>query len=72
LFGFYFLLAGIERFLIEFLRAKDDHIVGPFTTAQYIAIASALAGAALMYARRNVTSADQGIYAHPAGVAATA
>jgi phosphatidylglycerol:prolipoprotein diacylglycerol transferase len=66
LFGFYFLLAGVERFLIEFMRAKDDHIIGPFTTAQYIAIAAAVGGALLMHARRNVTTAAEGIYAKPA------
>ena len=65
LFGFYFVLAGIERFLIEFLRAKDDRFFGIFTTAQCIGIALAIAGAISMYARRNVTAAAPGIYAEP-------
>lgn len=34
LFGVYLLLAGIERFLIEFVRAKDDRFLGPLTLAQ--------------------------------------
>ena len=34
LFGCYLMLAGAERFLIEFLRAKDDRVLGPFTLAQ--------------------------------------
>src|SRR5215831_12172161 len=33
LFGLYLVLAGIERFLIEFLRAKDDRFFGPLTAA---------------------------------------
>ena len=35
--GVYMVLAGIERFAVEFLRAKDDHIFGPLTMAQYLA-----------------------------------
>jgi phosphatidylglycerol:prolipoprotein diacylglycerol transferase len=47
LFGLYLALAGIERFLVEILRAKDDRFLGPFTLAQLtsvilIAIAAAL------------------------------
>jgi len=34
LFGCYLVIAGLERFLIEFLRAKDDRVLGPFTIAQ--------------------------------------
>jgi len=34
LFGLYLSLAGLERFLIEFLRAKDDRFFGTFTLAQ--------------------------------------
>ena len=29
LMGVYMVLAGIERFAVEFLRAKDDHLFGP-------------------------------------------
>ena len=31
-------LAGVERFLVEFLRAKDDRFLGPFTLAQFISV----------------------------------
>jgi len=48
LFGAYFVLAGVERFIIEFFRAKDDRFFGVFTVAQLIAIASVAAGVALM------------------------
>ena len=34
LFGVYLILAEVERFLVEFLRAKDDRILGVFTIAQ--------------------------------------
>lgn len=34
LFGCYLLLAGAERFAIEFLRAKDDRVLHGFTIAQ--------------------------------------
>jgi phosphatidylglycerol:prolipoprotein diacylglycerol transferase len=38
LFGAYMVLAGIERFLIEFVRAKDDRFFGALTMAQMIAL----------------------------------
>jgi len=34
-----FALLAIERFAVEFLRAKDDRFLGPFTLAQAISIA---------------------------------
>src|SRR5262249_51424748 len=39
LFGLYLILAGIERFFIEILRAKDDRFIGPFTLAQATSVA---------------------------------
>ena len=49
LFGLYCFLAGIERFIVEFFRAKDDRFLGGgLTIAQLIAIVFALFGAALM------------------------
>jgi len=47
LFGFYLMLAGTERFLIEFLRAKDDRFFDPFTLAQATALAVVAVGAVL-------------------------
>jgi phosphatidylglycerol:prolipoprotein diacylglycerol transferase len=53
LFGMYCLLAGIERFIVEFFRTKDDRFfAGGITTAQIIAIGFALFGAIWMYLRR--------------------
>jgi phosphatidylglycerol---prolipoprotein diacylglyceryl transferase len=57
LFGLYCVLAGIERFIIEFFRAKDDRFFGPFTTAQLIAVVFAAGGALWMYLRRNPAAA---------------
>ena len=56
LFGLYCLLAGIERFIVEFFRAKDDRFfVAGITTAQLIAIGFALFGAIWMFIKRNPT-----------------
>jgi phosphatidylglycerol:prolipoprotein diacylglycerol transferase len=63
LFGMYCVLAGVERFIIEFFRAKDDRFFGPFTSAQMIAAIFVLVGAAIMVARWNVTERARGIYA---------
>jgi phosphatidylglycerol---prolipoprotein diacylglyceryl transferase len=38
LFGLYLALAGLERFAIEFLRAKDDRFFGGFTLAQFTSV----------------------------------
>jgi phosphatidylglycerol:prolipoprotein diacylglycerol transferase len=51
LFGGYCLLAGVERFIVEFFRAKDDRFVGALTMAQAIALAVAAVGVALLVAR---------------------
>ena len=52
LFGLYCFLAGIERFIVEFFRAKDDRFFAMgLTAAQLIAIAFALFGAVWMFMR---------------------
>jgi phosphatidylglycerol---prolipoprotein diacylglyceryl transferase len=63
LFGVYCVLAGAERFAIEFLRAKDDRFFGPFTSAQMIATTIALIGVVLMWTRRETKPGAPGIYA---------
>src|SRR6266566_4943987 len=64
LFGLYCLLAGVERFFMEFLRAKDDRFLfGTFTGAQVIAFCFAIGGAIWMYMRRNPDADAPGIYA---------
>jgi phosphatidylglycerol:prolipoprotein diacylglycerol transferase len=52
LFGLYCALAGVERFIVEFYRAKDDRFLGPLSTAQVIAIAFVAVGAVLMTKHR--------------------
>jgi phosphatidylglycerol:prolipoprotein diacylglycerol transferase len=38
LFGLYLIFAGVERFLVEIVRAKDDRFLGPFTLAQLTSV----------------------------------
>jgi phosphatidylglycerol:prolipoprotein diacylglycerol transferase len=54
LFGLYCVLAGVERFLVEFFRAKGD-IVGPLTSAQWVAAAITAVGVFLLTSRRPAT-----------------
>jgi phosphatidylglycerol:prolipoprotein diacylglycerol transferase len=51
LFGAYCVLAGIERFVVEIFRAKDDRFFGPFTMAQMIAIGFTILGVTWMAMR---------------------
>jgi phosphatidylglycerol:prolipoprotein diacylglycerol transferase len=62
LFGAYCLAAGIERFIAEFFRAKDDRVFGPFTVAQAIAVAFVLFGVVWLYVLRSPTTKRPGIY----------
>jgi phosphatidylglycerol---prolipoprotein diacylglyceryl transferase len=55
-FGVYLVLAGVERFLIETVRAKDDRLLGPFTLAQ---ATSALLVAAGVYVMLRLKDPDQ-------------
>ncbi len=45
LFMVYLMLAGLERALVEFFRAKDDRFFGPLTLAQLISLVLIVAGA---------------------------
>ena len=63
LFGLYAVLAGLERFIIEFVRAKDDRFFGGLTLAQVIALGFVVAGLAWMYRKREVGPGNPGIYA---------
>jgi phosphatidylglycerol:prolipoprotein diacylglycerol transferase len=53
LFGVYCVLAGVERFVVEFFRAKDDALGIGLTIAQTIALAAIVIGVALLLARRD-------------------
>ena len=63
LFGLYCVLAGVERFVMEIFRAKDDRFFGPFTTAQVFAMLFVVAGLIIMQMRRNITAKTPGIHA---------
>jgi phosphatidylglycerol:prolipoprotein diacylglycerol transferase len=62
LFGVYLVMAGLERFLIEFVRAKDDRIFGPLTIAQVTSIALVLIGTAVVTQVRGAATLDAGPY----------
>jgi phosphatidylglycerol---prolipoprotein diacylglyceryl transferase len=53
LFGVYCVLAGVERFIVEFMRAKDDRFGLPFglSTAQGVAVLVFIVGVIIMVAR---------------------
>ena len=57
LFDVWCIFAGVERFIVEFFRAKDDRFtwLGGLSTAQAIAIGIAVVGVGVMMARRQRT-----------------
>jgi phosphatidylglycerol:prolipoprotein diacylglycerol transferase len=48
LFGCYLVIAGVERLLIEFVRAKDDRVLHGFTIAQAASLGLIAVGAVVM------------------------
>jgi phosphatidylglycerol---prolipoprotein diacylglyceryl transferase len=56
LFGLYLMIAGVERFLVEFIRRNDDVVAG-LTQAQLIALVLLGLGAAIVAVRRDVPHA---------------
>lgn len=65
LMGVYCVLAGVERFIVEFFRIKDDRFAWGFglSTAQFIAIGIVIAGVIIMAARKNTGPGAPGILA---------
>jgi phosphatidylglycerol:prolipoprotein diacylglycerol transferase len=61
-FGVYLVLAGVERFLIEFLRAKDDRLFGPLTVAQVASLLLVVAGAVFLTRLRQGEDLPPGPY----------
>lgn len=59
LFALYLMLAGTERFLVEFLRAKDDRLLWGMTTAQAVALTLFVTGLVLRMVFRG-PAASQG------------
>ena len=70
LFGVYCVLAGVERFVVEIFRAKDDRFFGFFTMAQLISIAIFFVGVGLMVALNRTGPGRAGIHAEPRRAAA--
>ena len=58
IFGLFLILMGIERFLVEIVRAKDDRFLGPFTIAQLISVLIFVVGALLILNRREAKIQD--------------
>jgi phosphatidylglycerol:prolipoprotein diacylglycerol transferase len=71
LFGVYAVLAGIERFFVEFLRIKDDRFF-VLSNAQYIAIAVFVVGIAVMRVRRGPAARPGSNAVAPVGDASAA
>lgn len=63
LFGLYCVLQGVERFVVEFFRAKDDRFFGVLTMAQVIAIGFVVAGVVWMQMRARPSTTQPGILA---------
>jgi phosphatidylglycerol:prolipoprotein diacylglycerol transferase len=62
LFGAYLIFAGVERFLVEIVRAKDDRLLGPFTLAQLTSVILVGVGAYILTAWRNDPNPAPGPY----------
>ena len=62
LFGMYLVLAGLERFLVEFVRAKDDRLLGSFTLAQLTSVIILLWGIFLLMRWRRAADPAPGAY----------
>ncbi len=57
LFGVWCMLAGTERFIVEFFRAKDDLTTAGLTSAQIIAITVFTIGFGLLMSKRGASKA---------------
>jgi phosphatidylglycerol---prolipoprotein diacylglyceryl transferase len=71
IFGVYLMLAGLERFLVEFVRAKDDRLLGPLTIAQLTSLILMAIGALVFSRLKNLPESGPGEYLkgrHPAEV----
>lgn len=68
LFGVWCVLAGVERFVVEFLRAKDDRFPWAFglSMAQLIALGVVVVGVSVMALRNSVGPSRPGVRAVPA------
>jgi phosphatidylglycerol:prolipoprotein diacylglycerol transferase len=60
IFMLWLTLAGVERFLVEFLRAKDDRFIGFLTLAQMISLGIVVVGLVGMARVRTPRRAEAG------------
>jgi phosphatidylglycerol:prolipoprotein diacylglycerol transferase len=58
IFAAFLIMMGIERFLVEFVRAKDDRFLGPFTIAQLISVVLVVVGGSVLLAFRNAERSE--------------
>lgn len=58
-FALFLVMMGIERFLVEIVRAKDDRFLGPFTIAQLISVILVVVGAGLFTYSSSRAAASQ-------------
>jgi len=56
--GLFCVMLGIERFLVEIVRAKDDRFFGPFTVAQLISVLLIFAGLAWCARARTASTVE--------------
>jgi phosphatidylglycerol:prolipoprotein diacylglycerol transferase len=61
-FGVYLMMAGVERFFVEILRAKDDRFFAGFTAAQVMSVTIVLVGAVIFVRLRGAGQAPTGAY----------
>ncbi|HSY48698.1 MAG TPA: prolipoprotein diacylglyceryl transferase [Thermoanaerobaculia bacterium] len=59
IFGLFLILMGIERFLVEIVRAKDDRFLGPFTIAQLISVIIFVVGIVLVSRSKSIDSSRE-------------
>jgi phosphatidylglycerol:prolipoprotein diacylglycerol transferase len=62
LFGLYLVFAGVERFLVEFVRAKDDRFLGSFTLAQLTSVIVVALGILLLTLWRRASDPPPAVY----------
>jgi phosphatidylglycerol:prolipoprotein diacylglycerol transferase len=62
LFGLYLVFAGIERFFVEILRAKDDRLFWGLSLAQLTSVVLVIIGAALLARWREGSEVPPGPY----------
>ncbi|HEX5004701.1 MAG TPA: prolipoprotein diacylglyceryl transferase [Gemmatimonadales bacterium] len=62
IFGVYLVMAGVERFFVEILRAKDDRFFGGFTAAQLTSVALVAVGMIVFARLKDAGVAPTGVY----------